>query len=361
MENNTKLVFYIVREKSDDTTKDFSQFVYDLKGSFTQLQIVQDSPLLVTLSGHTEYQSQLEYLTADTVPAEFKNYAFCLKFTVGSQDYVTFGKLRSYLSYQRDLYRVFSHQFNSFLPQDIDFINLEFGTGNIKTFEILKKYSLTPVFYSQKDYHYYATDPTGVVHFVNPYLLEFIYALDIPESNLPELSYPVAKDINLFSALLDKDLIPTNYYQYYGRSTKIVNESYFDIDHQDRKVFIKPYIFEFKPETGIFYTYAGPEGGSLLLMDKIRPGENLDQSLKRVLSQELKIADDYIAALVSKKIEFDRDKEGLITPRLVVFVYIDHVKNKDYNLQLSQTGWKSVGGTVPTVKPNPDFKNTTHS
>ena len=350
-----KLVFYIVRAKSDDITKDFSDFIYGLKGSFAHIEVVQDSPTRVTLSGHTNYQSQLEHLVADRVPDNFKDYSFCLKLTIGNEDYATFSKLRFYLARQRDLYRIFSLQLKSFLPQDIDFVSLEFGSINIKTFEILKKYSFFPVFYSQKKGVHYATDPQGVVHIINPYLLEYIYDKDIPESKLPELNYPVAKDINFFSAMSDKGLIPTDFYEYYGKSVKIINRSFFDINHQDRKVFFKPFIFEFKPETGDFYTYTS-DGGALLFMDKIRPGETLDISLKRVLSQDLKIADDYIAALVSKKIEFDRDREGILTPRLVILVYVDHIKNKDHNLQLSQTGWKSVNGTTPSVKANPDFQ-----
>ena len=355
MKNSNKLVFYIVRTKSDDIAKDFSDFIYSLKGSFADIEVVQDSPTRVTLSGHTNYQSQLEHLTANHVPDNFKDYSFCLKLTIGNEDYATFDKLRFYLAQQKDLYRVFSLQFKSFLPQNIDFINLEFGSVNIKTFEILKKYSLLPVFYSQETSVYYATDSQEAVHIINPYLLEYIYDKEIPESKLPELNYPVASNINLFSAMSDKGLIPTDFYEYYGKSVKIINKSFFDINHQDRKVFFKPFIFEFKPETGTFYTYAG-DGGALLFMDKIRPGETLDTSLKRVLSQDLKIADDYIAALVSKKIEFDRDKEGILTPRLIIFVYVDHIKNKDRNLQLSQTGWKSVNGKVPSIKPNPDFQ-----
>lgn len=60
------------------------------------------------------------------------------------------------------------------------------------------------------------------------------------------------------------------------------------------------------------------ENSSILAMDKIRPGETLDMSLKRILSVDLKIAHDYIGAVVHKEVEFDRDREGTLTPRLLV-------------------------------------------
>ncbi|MFH1601537.1 MAG: hypothetical protein ABIB61_01115 [Candidatus Shapirobacteria bacterium] len=357
MNNNHELIFYIIREKSDDGAKDFSDFIYNLKGSFAGIETIQDSPTKVTLSGHANYQSQLEYLSANNIPDNFKDFSFCLKLTIGCEDYATFSRLRFYLFEQKDFYRIFSLQLKSFLPRDNNFVSLEFGSINIKTFEILRKYSLLPVFYLQINNVYYAADPQGTIHIINPYLLEYIYNKEIPELKLSELSYPVANSINLFSAKADKELIPADFYEYYNKSVKIINKSFFDINHQNRKVFLKPFIFEFKPAIGEFYNYTG-EGGALLFMDKIRPGETLDISLKRILSQDLKIADDYIAALVSKEIEFDRDREGILTPRLSILVYVDHIKNKAHNLQLSQTGWKSVDGAIPSIKPNPNFQKS---
>jgi hypothetical protein len=347
------LTFYIVREKSEDTTQDFPDFIYNLKDSYVFMDIVHDSPSSVTLSGQTTYKSTLEYL-GSSQPEKFKSYSFCLKLTIPREDYHTFSKLRYHLNHQKDDYRIYNDYFNCYLPQDTDLISLDFGSINIKTFDVLKKYRLLPVYYSQKHRHYYAIAPTGAIHLVNPFLLEFIYDKDIPEKDIPELSYPVAPSLDLFSPMSDKGLIPVDYYEYYQRSTKIINKSHFDIDNPGRKVFVKPYIYEFRDKTGDFYTYAGPEGGSMLMMSKILRGETLDTCLKRVLNQELGIAKDYIGALVSRDIEFDRDRAGLLTPRLQVFVYVKEIINKDRALQMSQTGWVSTNGQLPKLTPHPD-------
>ncbi len=355
-DKSNQLVFYILRGKSEDISKDFSDFVYQLRDSYAFVDVVQDSPDTISISGQSIYKSELKHLTFDK-PESFSRFSFCIKLTIGSEDYITFGKLRQFLSRQRDLFRVFSQQLNCYLPIDIDLVSLEFGSVNIKSFEILKKYGLRPIYYSQEFKVYYAIDKTGKVHIVNPYLLKYIFDKEIPESTLAELNYPVAPSLDLFSAMHDKRLIPLEFYEYYQKPTKIINDSQFNIDNPSRKVFVKPYILEFKKDTGEFYTYAGPDGASMLLMSKILKGENLDLCLKRVLKDELKIATDYLGAYITKEIEFDRDREGILTPRLVVFVYIEKIIDKAKSLQQSQTGWRSVDGNLPNITPNPDFKN----
>lgn len=355
MESTTKNIFYVLREKSEDPAKDFPDLVYHLRNSYIFVDIVEESPDSVALSGAATYRSELQNLSANR-PPQFSGYTFCVQLSISKEDYQTFGKLRKFLSRLPDRYRVYSQQLHCYLPEDIDLVSLEFGSVNIKTFEALKRYSLLPIYFSQENQVYYALGLTdGSVHLVNPHLLEYVYDKVIPEAKLPELSYPVATDLNHFSAMYDKELVPFHFYEYYGRSTKIINYSFFDIQRPDRKVFIKPYIFEFRVESGRFYTYAGPDGGSLLAMDKIRPGETLDQAITRILSVDLKISPDYLAALVSRHIEFDRDKEGILTPRLVVYVYVDKINDPKWALQMSQTGWRSTGSQIPNITPNPEF------
>ena len=286
----------------------------------------------------------------------FEAYAFCARLSIGQEDYHTFDKLRKFLSQRREVYRIYSDQLHAYLPEDTALVSLEFGMVNIKTFNALQKFSLLPVYFSQEKHLYYAISLADKkVHIVNPYLLEYIWDKNIPEAKLSEISYPVAPDLNRFSAMYDKDLIPLDFYEYYGKSTKIINFSHFDLNHQNRKVFVKPLIFEFKAEQGSFYTYAGPDGGSIIAMDKIRPGETLDTTLTRILTQDLKISPDYLAACVSHQVEFDRDRDGILTPRLIIFVYVEKINDPAWALQMSQTSWKSPGGATPKVNLNPDF------
>ena len=359
MNSENKLVFYILRQKSDDTTKDFGDFIYQMRQSYQFVDVVNDTPSSVSLSGQANYKSSLVYQTTDK-PEIFKDYSLCLRLEISTEDYLTFGKIRKFLARQRDVFRVYSQQLHSYLPLNPDLVSLEFGSINIQTFTILKKYGILPIYYSQDNHHYFALDVKGQIHIVNRFLLEYLYDKEIPEAAMPELSYVVAPNLDHFAAMNDKRLIPQNFYEYYQKSSKIINDSNFNIDNPGRKVFVKPYIFEFKEKLGEFYTYAGPDGASMLMMTKILKGETLEGCLKRLLIDDLKIAQDFVGAYVSKEIEFDRDKEGILTPRLVVFVYVDKIIDKPRALQMSQTGWKSVNGNLPNLTPNPEFNKVSN-
>lgn len=166
---------------------------------------------------------------------------------------------------------------------------------------------------------YYAeNEDDGSVHIVNNPMLSFLAEKDNQQIN-QEFSYKVADSMNDFARKYDLGLVPSSFYQNYGFSTKIINNTYFDTFHIDRKVFIDPYVWDFDDQHDYRY-YKNIKNG-MHLMDKVRRGEDLDTALKRVLREELEVADDYVGALIWG-IEFDRDKEGILTPRLKMNVFV---------------------------------------
>lgn len=353
--NDNQVIFYIVREKSDNPTQDFPDFIYLLKNSYLPFDLIQETPYLVSLTSQTGYKGQLQYLYGSDVVDELKSYAFVCRLTINSEDHITLDNIHHLLHRQKDNYRLFNWQRLAFIPKDPDIICLDIGSHNLKTFEVLAKFNLTPTYFSQKHQVYYAQDKQNQVNIINSYLLEFIYDKPLAEIDLPELSYLVSPSMEMFASMYDRGLVPTNFYEYYGKSTKIINQSFFDINNPGRKVFIKPYVFEFKVEKGDFYTLAGPDGGALLVMTKILKEETLDSCLKRHVSQELKISNDYLGALVSSHVEFDRDRDGILTPRLVLFVYVNKINDPNRTLQMSQTGWKSIGKNSPNLNQIKNF------
>lgn len=158
----------------------------------------------------------------------------------------------------------------------------------------------------------------GTIHILNNPMLSFLAEKDDQRAN-EEFSYKVAESMNDFARKYDLGLVPGSFYQNYGLSTKIINATYFDAAHIDRKVFIDPYIWEFDDEHDYRY-YKNVKNG-MHLMDKVRAGEDLDTAIKRVLSEELEVADDYVGARIWG-IEFDTDKEGLLTPRLKMNIFV---------------------------------------
>jgi len=359
MENtNDKLTYYILREKCDEPGDVFNIFIDDLKGFMVGNSVIQERPGVISVSANSAQKGIIENNPPE-IAQKFSQFQFRAKLILEKEDSVNLHVIKMLAARARVKYRIFSVIYDCFLPISTDLINLEFGVRDEKLAQIFSQFELKPLYLSQKLRNYYALTKTGEVVLVNNHLINYLYGKDIPEKSLPELYYLVANSMQLFGLKYDRGLVPTDFYEYYNKPTKIINSSNLNITNPGKKVFVKPYVFELREDMGEFYQLAGDDGQAMLVMDKIRSGETLDATLKRVLKEELKIANDYIGAYVSSEIEFDRDRDGIITPRLVVWVYIKRVEEgRPKAMQMSQTGWKSMGGDTPRVNVNQDFKNS---
>lgn len=358
MENiDNNLVYYILREQANEPGDAFTLFLDDLRRYMPSSNIIQDGLGRVTISADSIQKGLIENNPPE-VAEKFSKFTLITKLTLTKEDSVNLHLIKQLAAQSKTRYRVFSTLYDCFLPVNPNLINLEHGLRDKKLTDVFSQFGLKPLFLNKNYGAFYAQNSQGQIVIVNRFLIDFLYNKDIPEKEVKEMSYVVAPSLKLFCLAYDKQLIPKNFYEYYEKSTKIINNSYFDVTNPGRKVFIKPYIFELREELGEFYKIADDEGQALLQMDKIRPGETLDKSLTRILSEDLKIANDYIGAFVSEEVEFDRDRDGILTPRLVVWVYVDKIeKERPKVIQMSQTGWKSINGATPKVNLNPDFNN----
>lgn len=359
MDSNTNnLIYYILVEKVTEPGDAFNNFVNDLKGRLITNNIVQEGPGVVTISADSRQKGVIENNPPE-VAEKFAKFQFKARLTIEKEDFVNLHKVKMLTARTRTKYRIFSVLYDCFLPANADLVNLEFGVRDEKLAKIFEQFELRPVYLSQHLGHYYAVTKTGQVVIVNKFLIDFMYGKDIPESHVPDLYYVVANNMHEFGLKYDHWLIPTDFYEYFGKNIKIINQSKFDINNPRRKVFVKPYIFELREDVGEFYQIASDDGQAMLLMDKIRPNETLDQTLKRIVVEELKIADDYLGAFVSNEVQFDRDRDGIITPRLVVWLYVEKIiRDRPKVMQMSQMGWKSVGGATPNINVKKDFEKS---
>jgi hypothetical protein len=334
-----KVTYYIFSKVSQDPVRDFQQLLLELKSGWV-IDVIQNSQSQATLSNNMGYSADLSLIHEN--PIEGEAFPFTARLTLHPEDASTFNAIRRVLWRPQIEYHLYSQTLTSFLPKDPELLVEEIGDHNKETYRTFEQFNLKPIFFYQKTSHYYVLTETGSVHLVNPYLLNFLYMKDIPEKQLDELSYEVSPSLKLFVGMFEKGLIPTKFYEYFNRHTKIINKSFINIGNPGRKVFVKPLIFEFDQENFEFYTYAGDSSSSLLMMDKIREGQTLNDTIIRVLKDELKIADDYVGALVQEHLEFDRDKEGKITPRIIVMIYVNKIKNREWAQKMSQTSWRSL-------------------
>jgi hypothetical protein len=164
----------------------------------------------------------------------------------------------------------------------------------------------------------------GSIHILNNAMLSFLIQKDDQRVN-KEFSYRVADSMHDFAKRYDLGLIPRSFYQNYEHNPKIINETAFDVFHIHRKIFIDPYVWNFDDEHDYRY-YQNTRTGRHL-MDKVRKGEDLDTAVKRVLKEELQVGEDY-AGLRVWNVEFDRDREGVLTPRLKMNVFVHGLAQK---------------------------------
>jgi len=238
-------------------------------------------------------------------------------------------------------YKVYNSVLKSFLPSYIAFMDLTGTVTDPEKTKILDKYGLEPIFLFENDIYFARKKGKKPIYIVNPYLIDYYLMwknydkADFVQS--PEFYYEVAPDIQRFVQYADRNVIPTFFYQKYQKDIKIFNFSGVDIENPGRKVFVKPFITEIDDDNFNIHTIQ-EEKGAMILMDKIREGETLDQMLNRVL-KEWGVADGYLRALVRRDLEFDKDKEGYITPRLIVNVYVEKILKKPVG---SERSWVSI-------------------
>jgi hypothetical protein len=175
---------------------------------------------------------------------------------------------------------------------------------------------------------YYAENKKdGSLHIINDAMLNFLISKTHQESS-DEFSYKVADSLNDFGKKYDLGLVPQSFYQNYKYTTKIINNTYFDVFHINRKVFISPYVWDFDADHDTKF-YKNIKNG-VIYMDKVRNGEDLNSALTRFVRDELRVSQDYVGAKVWG-IEFDRDKEGILTPRLKINVFVHGLLEKHQN------------------------------
>lgn len=172
--------------------------------------------------------------------------------------------------------------------------------------------------------HYLEDTATGEIHIANSAMLGFLTQKE-NQTLSEEFSYKVADNMNDFAQKYDFGIVPRSFYTNYGKPAHIINNTDFDTFHIYRKVFIDPYVWDFDSLHDHKF-YQNTKNG-LHYMDKIRSGETLDKALRRMLQEELQLSGDYVGLRIWG-LEFDRDKEGVLTPRLQMNVYVHGLAQK---------------------------------
>jgi hypothetical protein len=240
-------------------------------------------------------------------------------------------------------YRVYNTRLNAYMPADPYLYDAEQLIPNEKFSRVFGMKKLKPVFVNtERGVFYCVNKADGAVHIINNALLAYFMSYDVGEEETPEFSYEVAPDLPRFSAMYDAGIVPTQFYEYFNRSLKIINYSYMNVWRITRKIFVLPLVVRYDRALQDFVDLM-PERSRVQFADKVRKGENLDIAIRRILRDELKAGDDYLRAKVSHIVEFDRDRDDILTPRITVVIYTEDAVLPAGIRAQSHRGWTSLG------------------
>lgn len=169
--------------------------------------------------------------------------------------------------------RIFSPVLKAFLPQDPNLLPIN------QTSPIFKLYGLKPIFRYQNSLVFFCQDKRGQIHLINRHLLEYFSSNPAPNVVRDKhFSLVVAKNIGQFIALIDRGLIPLDYYARAPLTRAIKRYTYFQFDKSSQKF--------------------------------IQTGQELDHAPKK-----------YLAIKVNQDVNFI-NKAGRLTPLLNVSVFL---------------------------------------
>src|SRR3989344_2982713 len=121
--------------------------------------------------------------------------------------------------------RIFNTKNKAFLVNDPNLLDLTTAAVDEKILQIFKQYRLTPLFQYNNSLVFFTRDKKGQIHLVNRHLLEHLRDHPGQKAKKTDFSRVVAENIGRFVALMDRGLIPINFYQPAGPKKPVLNQS----------------------------------------------------------------------------------------------------------------------------------------
>ena len=250
-----------------------------------------------------------------------------------------FQRLRIFLGREKGPYRLFSDARNCLVPLDPNLHSLDFPPIDERLHSLLLAHDLEPVYYHYPTSTFYAASGGEALHIVNTGFVDFLFKGGRARS-LEELSYEVAPNIQSFGVLYSRGLIPVNFYEYYGRPRKILNYSFLQLHPVQRPLLLRPFICELHALHMPYLQISGEKENEPYTA-AVHRGEDIDQAIRRVVHDELRLASDYCGAYVNRLVEFARGPGGALTPCLSVFIYVDRYGDPARVEAVGRPGWRA--------------------
>ncbi|AKM79010.1 TPA: hypothetical protein DEQ95_00380 [Candidatus Beckwithbacteria bacterium] len=188
--------------------------------------------------------------------------------------------------------RIYNTKTRAFLVNDPNLLDLTAARIDEKIVPIFKQYRLTPLFQYNNSLVFFAQDKRGQIHLVNRHLLEHLRDHPGQKAKKTEFSRVVAENIGRFVALMDRGLIPINFYQPAGQKKLVINQS------------------------GLPFS---PKSAMRLICFQL---DETNQSFNQTGQELSKIPKNYLAIKINPDVNYIYRNKRLI-PELKISVYLD--------------------------------------
>ena len=219
-------------------------------------------------------------------------------------------------------YRIYNPTLSSYSAVDPNLIDLTTTEIDAKIIKIFSDKKLVPIYRYINSLVFYAKDPKdGSIHLINSHLLSFLIDNKSIYPKQKQFSTKVAEDIGTFIALLDRNLIPLDFYQHYHHPSNIINLSGFDINKLEEDIRILPVYFRLDIQKQQF---------SQLNKAKFTPNPknvNKGMSLKKLIINDLKKInhkENIISVKISRNINYIEEGSNLI-PLLSASIFLGKI------------------------------------
>lgn len=333
-----KAIYYFVRYDTFNPLEDLQKMASYIQSTSRYVNVVnfEDSSFQVTFEDDPKITATLK-LPKSTQTLFSSHSGMMLE--INKTDVRGLNIFR-YLA-ERFKYKVFIVDRECFLPNNPNIYDSNNMIIDEKLTRVFKAKNLKPVFVWKNSRRFYAEASDGSIHIVNPYLLDYFTEFGLKNSETREFNYQVAENLTQFVALFDPGLIPDRFYEYYGKNLGLINFSGLDLWRVKRKIFISPFITEFNEKKREYEFYNTLDSG-LHYMDKIRKGENIKTAFLRHLRETLHLDGRLVRLNVLEKIEFDRDKQDKLIPRVTVIGFFDRLKKTKKSERLRRRSWLNI-------------------
>jgi len=306
--------FFFVKQGAHGPLGDDLQTITDQLGTYASdgIGIKREATSLTIFFDESSMKSVLQMEKNSTLSDTKISNQMIL--TCEKQDNLSVNLLRNIIRHMG--YRVYNPELGCYNTNDPDLLDMTtFGLDD-KVRTIIKNNGFKPLFNYRNNLIYFAQKQNQkAIYQINSNLLLHLVEKGESDFEKQDFAVKVASDIGHFIAFYDRGMIQGGFYE---KTKKIINHSGLDLSKLKRDLHVRPVFFHFNSERQTFEQLKA----SIEKRDLLKKGSNIKTYPKKIL-ETLKIKNKFLAAKIKRSVDFEKNDEEELIPRLNMVIFVD--------------------------------------